>query len=134
MVTNEIDEIERIKATVMEYVQGVVDFDFQRAESAWHQDGLKITFDKERNELVRETIVETRPDISQDQINLIKSKISQKGNIGSVDRTGNAANVKLVWLSERDGIVHEYTDYILLLRIGSEWQIVAKIFDIRRID
>ncbi len=131
MVTNETDEIERI---VMEYVSGVVDFDFQRAENAWHKDGLKITFDKERNELVTETIIETRPDLSPDQIELIKSKISQKSNIESVDRTGNAANVKLVWLSERDGNIHEYTDYILLLNLENEWKIVAKVSDVRKVD
>jgi len=131
MVTNEPDEIERI---VMEYVSGVVDFDFQRAENAWHKDGLKITFDKERNELVTETIIETRPDLSPDQIELIKSKISQKSNIESVDRTGNAANVKLVWLSERDGNIHEYTDYILLLNLENEWKIVAKVSDVRKVD
>ncbi|MHA1882698.1 MAG: hypothetical protein ACTSUO_06595 [Candidatus Thorarchaeota archaeon] len=65
MVIDGSDELERIKITVMEYVEGVVNFDFQRAENAWHQDGLKITFDSERNELVRETITETRPDMGR---------------------------------------------------------------------
>lgn len=64
----------------------------------------------------------------------MKSKISQQGNIESVDRSGNAATVKLVWLSERDGNVHEYTDYILLLNTGDGWKIVAKIFDIRKVN
>ena len=131
MVTNETDEIERI---VMEYVSGVVDFDFQRAENEWHKEGLKITFDKERTELVTETIIETRPDMSPDQIELMKSKICQKGNIESVDRTGKAANVKLVWLSERDGNLHEYTDYILLLNLENKWKIVAKVSDVRKVD
>ncbi|MHA1882699.1 MAG: hypothetical protein ACTSUO_06600 [Candidatus Thorarchaeota archaeon] len=46
---------------------------------------------------------------------MMKSRVSQKGTIESVDRTGNAATVKLVWVSERDENVQEYTDYILLL-------------------
>ena len=134
MATNETDETKRIEATVMEYVSGVFDFDFQRAEQAWHKDGLKITFDTERKELVTKTIIETRPDLSPDQIELIRSKILQRSNIESVDRTGNAANVKLVWSSERDGTIHEYTDYILLLNLVDEWKIVAKVSDIRKVD
>lgn len=134
MHEREIDEIEIINESVMEYVQGVIDFDFQRAENAWHQDGLKIAFDSECNELVRESIAETRPDLSPEQIELIKSKISQKGTIESVDRTGNAATVKLVWLSECDGNTNEYTDYILLLNIENEWKIVAKVSEARVVD
>ena len=133
MATNEIDEIERIKKSVMEYIFGVIDFDFPRAESAWHQDGLKITFDAERNELVRDTISETRPDMSPEQIELMKSRISQKGKIESIDRTGNAATVKLAWVSKRDGNAQEYTYYILMLNTGTDWKIVAKVFDIRNV-
>ena len=134
MANNETSEIEKIKASIMEYVDGVIEFDFQKGMNPWHPDGLKISFDPEKKELVNETILQTKPNLSQDEIEKIKSKMSQEGNIESIDRTGNAANVKLVWLSERDGNTHEYTDYILLLNIENEWKIVAKVFDIRKVD
>ena len=67
----------------------------------------------------------------QDTFEQIKSKISQEGRITSVDQTGNAAYVKLVWLMEREDSQHEFTDYILLLKIKDEWKIVSKVSHVR---
>ncbi len=131
MSESESHEIELIKGSVMEYVEGVVEFDFQKGMNPWHPDGLKISYDSVKKELVRETILQTKPDLTKEEIEQVKTRISQRGNIVSVDRTGNVAAVKLIWLSEQEGVLREYTDYILLLKIEDEWKIVSKVFHIR---
>ena len=128
---SESREIELIKGSVMEYVEGVVEFDFQKGMKPWHPDGLKISYDSVKKELVRETILQTKPDLTKEEIEQVKTRISQRGNIVSVDRTGDVASVKLIWLSEQEGVLREYTDYILLLKIEDEWKIVSKVFHIR---
>ena len=131
MSESESHEIELIKGSVMEYVEGVVEFDFQKGMNPWHPDGLKISYDSVKKELVRETILQTKPDLTKEEIEQVKTRISQRGNIVSVDRTGDVASVKLIWLSEQEGVLREYTDYILLLKIEDEWKIVSKVFHIR---
>ncbi|MGY5873516.1 MAG: nuclear transport factor 2 family protein [Candidatus Thorarchaeota archaeon] len=124
-----MDELERVKDTVRAYIDGVVEFDFPKGESAWHPEGLKISYDSESQTLRGLTISQTRPDLSDDEIELMKTTISQSGTMVSAERTGDAATVKLVWQYERKGIKKEITDYILLLRIEDSWKIVAKVFN-----
>ncbi len=127
-------ELEHIKASVMEYVEGVVEFDFEKGMHPWHADGLKISYDYEKRELVRKTILQTKPDLTPEEIEQIKTKLSESGTIISVDRTGNAATVKLVWLSKTSTSLRETTDYILLLKIEDEWKIVSKVFHINDLE
>ncbi|MFW9848253.1 MAG: nuclear transport factor 2 family protein [Candidatus Thorarchaeota archaeon] len=127
-------ELERIKASVMEYVEGVVEFDFEKGMHPWHSDGLKISYDHEKKELVRKTILQTKPDLTPEEIERVKTKLSESGTIISVDRTGNAAFVKLVWLSKTSAYFRETTDYILLLKIEDEWKIVSKVFHINDLE
>ena len=124
-----MSEIERVKEAIQTYVDGVIDFDFSRGESTWHPDGLKISYDSEKRKLIGLTISQTRPDLSEDEIELMKKRISQKGRIVSAEFTGDAASVKLVWNFNRDGVEAEITDYILLLKIEGDWKIVAKVFN-----
>jgi hypothetical protein len=116
-----------IKAIVMEYVEGVAEFDFPKSMDPWHPDGLKFSYDSNEGKLVRETILESRPDLSDEQIGQTRKVIHQQGTIESVDCTGTIASVKLLWVSERQGTHHEFTDYILLLKIQNEWKIVSKV-------
>jgi hypothetical protein len=131
LAESESHEIEQIKESVMEYVEGVVEFDFQKGMNPWHPEGLKISYDSVKKELVRETILQTKPNLTEAEIIQAKTRISQKSNIVSIDRTGNAAAVKLIWTSDQEGVFREYTDYILLLKINDEWKIVSKVFHIR---
>ena len=131
MSKSESHEIEQIKESVMEYVEGVVEFDFKKGMNPWHKDGLKISYNPVKKELVRETILQTKPNLTEAEIVQAKTRISSKGNIVYVDRAGNAAAVKLIWLSEQEGVFRETTDYILLLRIDDAWKIVSKVFHVR---
>ena len=120
-------EIERIKASVMEYVEGVTNFDFSKGMNPWHPNGLKISYDSEENKLVRETILKTKPNLTDEEIEQAQMNVHQHGTIEFVDWTGDAAFVKLLWLARRGECHQEYTDYILLLRIQDEWKIVSKV-------
>jgi len=111
----------------MEYVAGVAEFNFPQSMNPWHPDGLKISYVPEQDKLVRETILESKPDLTDEELEEARKVIHQRGIIESVDWTGNAASVKLLWVSERKGKYQEYTDYILLLKILNEWKIVSKI-------
>ncbi len=124
-----MNELERIKETILTYVNGVVEFDFSKAENSWHPEGLKISYEKENQNLSKRTILETRPNLDNDEIELMKKRVSQKGTIISVDVTGIAASVKLVWNYRNAEEAREITDYILLLKIDDDWKIVAKVFN-----
>ncbi len=130
----EQDEIDKIHACIMEYVQGVVEFDFEKGMKPWHSDGLKISYDSKNGELVRETILQSRPNLTQNEIEQAKSTITQKGTIESIDSTGSAAGAKLVWTSKTATTFRKYTDYILLLKIEGEWLIVSKVFHIEEVE
>ncbi|MGY5878725.1 MAG: nuclear transport factor 2 family protein [Candidatus Thorarchaeota archaeon] len=124
-----MSEIERVKEAVRAYVDGVVEFNFSKGENAWHPKGLKISYDSESQQLKQYTISETRPDLTADEIEVMKQRISQKGTILSAEYSGDAASVKLVWNFKKDEVEKEITDYILLLRIDGDWKIVAKVFN-----
>jgi hypothetical protein len=122
-----LDEIKNIKAAVMEYVEGVAEFDFPKGVKPWHPDGLKFSYDPKEGKLVRETILESKPDLSDEQIEQARKVVHQRGTIESVDCTGTIAAVKLLWVSERKGSRQEFTDHILLLKIQDDWKIVSKV-------
>ena len=124
-----MEELDRVKDTVQAYIDGVVEFDFQKGESAWHPEGLKILYDSENQKLNGYTISQTRPNLSNDEIKSMKKRISQSGTIVSAEHTGDVATVKLVWNYKKDGVGQEITDYILLLKINDAWKIVAKVFN-----
>jgi hypothetical protein len=121
--------IEEIKQTVRNYIDGVVEFNFELGESAWHPDGLKIALESQGNNLSTKTIRQTRPNLSPEEIDSARKQIKQRGRIESVDTTGNAASVRLVWNFEREGLTKRITDYILLLKGADGWRIVGKVFD-----
>ncbi|KXH70194.1 MAG: hypothetical protein AM326_01230 [Candidatus Thorarchaeota archaeon SMTZ-45] len=123
-----------ITRAVRNYVDGVVEFDFILGESAWHPDGLKIALDAHGERLSCKTIRQTRPNLTAEEIGSARQQISQRGSIESVDRTGNAASVKLVWVFEKAGVRKRITDYILLLNSANGWRIVGKIFDEEALD
>jgi hypothetical protein len=127
------DDVESVREAVMTYVEGVVNFDFDKGESPWHGKGVKISYDANDEVLNMSTISETRPSWNEEQLKQVKKRISQSGRIISSDVTGDAAYVKLVWDFKMDESRKEISDHILLLKIDDEWKIVGKVFDERTI-
>ena len=123
-------EAESIRSSIQEYIDGVVERNFPKAESPWHPEGLKIYLDSENN-LKKITMIQSKPkDISIKEASQL-SLVEQSGCIENIEQSGNAAIVKVKWLEKRGQKKREYTDYISLLKIKNDWKIVAKIFSIQ---
>ena len=121
-------ELNNIEQTVQKYVDAVIEFNFELAEDSWHPDGVKIFYDEEDESLNLLTILQTRPDSKP------KGKISQSAEIKEINRVGKAATVLLQWLMERDNSKFIFTDFISLLKIKEQWKIVAKVYDVNKLN
>lgn len=125
MEGKENKEKERIEATILNYVEGVQEFNFNKAESSWHPQGLKIFYDSDSESLKTTTMLQSRPS-SKPTI-----KITQSAKIESIDYYDNAASVKLKWHEKRGDTSRIYVDYISLIKIKEEWKIVSKVYGIK---
>ncbi len=120
----ESKEKEKIEDAILKYVEGVREFDFDKAESSWHPQGLKISYDSDSESLRTITMLESRPS-SKPTI-----KLTQKAEIKSIDFYDNASCVKLKWQEKRGDVSRIYVDYISLIKIKTDWKIVSKIYGI----
>ncbi len=127
---SESKEIDKIKKEIQEYIDGVVERNFLKAEKPWHPEGVKIYVDSENN-LNKITLIQSRPKNTATKEPSQQSLVEQSGCIVNIEQTGNAAIAKIKWLERREQKKREYTDYISLLKIENEWKIVAKIFNIK---
>lgn len=125
MEVNEREEAERIKLTIYSYVEGVAEFNFEKAENSWHPQGLKINYDSDSDTLKKITMLRSRPSSKPSKA------IKQNAEIESLDISGNAACVKLKWSMEREEIKRICVDYISLIKIKKNWKIVSKISDVK---
>ena len=116
---------ERIVDTIMTYVKGVQEFDFDKAESSWHPEGIKLFYDSDSGALKTQTLIQSRPSSPPSK------KISQTAEIMDVDLFETAARVTLKWIMKTESIYRIYIDYISLYRINGEWKIVSKISGIK---
>ncbi len=125
MEVNETEEAERIKLTIQSYVEGVAEFNFEKAENSWHPQGLKIYYDSDSDSLKTITMLQSRPS-SKPSVAL-----KQAAKIEGLDIFGLAACVKLKWLVEREEKKRICVDYISLIKIKKDWKIVSKISDVK---
>ncbi len=125
MEDNKREEAEKIKLTIQSYVEGVTEFDFEKAENSWHPQGLKIHYDSGSDSLITITLLQSRPS-SKPSI-----AIKQTAEIESLDIFGHAACVKLKWLVEGEKRKRTCVDYVSLIKIKKDWKIVSKIFDVK---
>ncbi|MCE7739885.1 MAG: nuclear transport factor 2 family protein [Candidatus Heimdallarchaeota archaeon] len=125
MEVNEREEAERIKLTIQSYVEGVAEFNFEKAENSWHTRGVKIYYDSDSDSLKTITMLQSRPS-SKPSI-----AIKQTAEIESLDIFGQAACVKLKWSVEREEKKRICVDYVSLIKIKKDWKIVSKISDVK---
>jgi hypothetical protein len=121
MEEKERNEKTRIKETILNYVEGVQEFNFEKAESSWHSQGLKISYDSETESLSTITMVQSKPS-SKPPKDLI-----QTAEILNIDVFDNAASVKMKWFQKRGDRSRIFIDYVSLIKIQNDWKIVAKI-------
>lgn len=120
------NEKEAIKISIQEYIDGVIERNFSKAEKPWHPEGVKIFVDSD-NKLNKLTMIQSKPKDSELRDKSIRLSLEQSGSVENIEYTGNAAIVKVKWFEKRDNKKREYTDYISLLKIKKEWKIVSKI-------
>ncbi|MHA1198018.1 MAG: nuclear transport factor 2 family protein [Candidatus Heimdallarchaeaceae archaeon] len=121
-------EKERIEDAILVYVEGVQEFNFDKAESSWHSKGVKIFYNESKASLDMVTMLQSRPDGKP------VGEISQRAEIKEINRVGQAATVLLQWFLEKNGSKAVITDFISLLQINNQWKIVAKVFDIKKLE
>ncbi len=127
MEENYRKELDNIEEIVQDYIDGVIEFNFEKAEKSWHPEGVKIHFDKTNGSLEKLTLVQSRPKEKP------QGKISQQAEIKEINRVGKAATVLLQWYQEKEDKKTIFTDFLSLLRMNNQWKIVAKITDVKKL-
>ena len=118
-------EKEKIEATILKYVEGVQEFNFDKAENSWHPQGLKIFYDSDSESLKTITMKQSRPSTKP------SIKLTQSAEIVNIDFFVNTASVKLKWQVKTEEVSRTSIDYISLLKMGDEWKIVSKVYGIK---
>ena len=115
-----------IREVINRYVEGVREFNFEKAESAWNSDGIKISYNKTIKKLEFQRMLDSRPPETIKNLG-----IKQEARIIDLDYINSIAIVKLNWIQERDDKRTEFMDYISLIKTDDEWMIVSKISDVK---
>ena len=111
-------EIESIRKTLMDYIEGTANGEPERIKRAFHEDLNLYTVDKD----------ELRTRSGQKYISYFKEgqKANRIGNIVSIDYENDAASAKITVLMP--DMKRRYTDYLLLLKIKGAWKIIHKTY------
>ncbi|MBX2875538.1 MAG: nuclear transport factor 2 family protein [Saprospiraceae bacterium] len=111
-------EMELIRATLMDYIEGTADGDADRIRRAFHKDlNLYVV----EGDTLRERSGQQYISYFEDG-----KKRNRIGNIVSIDHENDAAMAKI--RVDMPGSKRLYTDYLLLLKIAGEWKIIHKSY------
>lgn len=117
-ITNAQDELDAIKSTLMDYIEGTANGEPDRVKRAFHDqlnlysianDSLKVWYGK-------------------DYVGGIKQgrKSNRIGRIVNIDYENNAAVAKIEILMPNAKRI--YTDYLMLLKVQGQWKIIHKSY------
>jgi hypothetical protein len=129
MKYSESKEIDAIRRRIQEYIDGVVERNFPKAENTWYPEEVKIYADSD-GKLNRITMIQSIPKDEETASKSKSSLLEQSGTIRNIEQKENATIAKVKWLENRDNKKRKFTDYISLLKINKEWKIVSKIFHV----
>jgi hypothetical protein len=112
------DEDVAIQATIELYFRGDIDRDVEKLKAAFHPTAVLQTSDE-----AGELAVLSQPDWHE-RVRSTPDRARPDARILQIDRTGRAAVAKtqLIFSNGR------FTDYLSLLKIDGEWQIVNKTY------
>ena len=115
---NQTSEIEKISATLTDYIEGTANGDPDRVKKAFHPDFNLYTITEENKLKVRS---------GEEYISNIKlgEKANRIGRIVSIDYEKDAAIAKAEIIIPNWRI---FTDYFLLLKVEGNWKIVHKSY------
>ncbi|MEL6537530.1 MAG: nuclear transport factor 2 family protein [Bacteroidota bacterium] len=110
-------DMEAVRATAMDYIEGTANGELDRLRRAFHEDAALYGVNNDGT--MRRIPIDTYIGYFKDG-----EKNDRDGKIVSVDVVNNAANVKIEILSGP----WKYTDYLLLLKLEGEWKIINKSY------
>ena len=118
---SEASEIEQIRKTLLDYIEGTANGEPERLRAAFHKDLYLYS-------VAGDTL---RPLSGQTYIGYFEDRKPRNriGRIISIDYENDAATAKIeILMPARKRI---YTDYLLLLKLQSNWKIIHKSFTFR---
>lgn len=111
-------DMELIRATLLDYIEGTADGDAERIRQAFHKDlNLYVV----EGDTLRERSGQQYISYFEDG-----KKRNRIGNIVSIDHENDAAMAKI--RVDMPGSKRLYTDYLLLLKIAGKWKIIHKSY------
>ena len=118
---NTASEIEQIRETLMDYIEGTAEGEPERLRNAFHEDLYLYS-------VAGDTL---RPLSGQTYIEYFEDRKPRNriGRIIAVDYENDAATAKIeILMPARKRM---YTDYLLLLKLEGKWKIIHKSFTFR---
>lgn len=123
MAEAENKDIEKIKVTVRNYLDGVIKGEYKKIVEAWHKEGVRVINEPETGKIV----YQNSPASTEYATYKPNPAIKQEGIIEKIEKTGTAASVKAKWILEGETWKGKCTDYLILLKEKEKWIITAKV-------
>jgi protease I len=125
MTENNKAEIDAIRSAVTHYINGANNQDYNEIFKGWHPDGKMMAFNEDGSLKIYDR------SIWKDWYENAKPNpdVTRTSEILSIVYHGIAGNVKVKTILETPKETTIWTDYLNVLKIKGQWQIVNKIFD-----
>ncbi len=122
---NVLIELKNVKKAANYYIKGVIDRNFEYLCKGWHKDCEMIGLNDE-GEAVRSPRIWWKDVLAQP---IIDQNFTRQSEILSIDIVGMTAIVKIQTIVTSTNNTILFTDFLSLLKIKNEWQIVSKIYN-----
>jgi len=116
---------ESVRAVVNTYIAGYLQAESEWVLSAFHEETRLFSVDQGKLEktLMTEWLSNMEERKKRGDVRSANSRIE------NIDVSNNAASVKVILTFQK----YQFTDYLSLLRIGDEWKVVGKIYNVENI-
>ncbi len=124
-----LEEIKAVRETAMYYVKGTIDRNYEYLCKGWHPECKMMGLNPEK-----ELVLSPRSFWEEAFKTPINDPLYKRtSEIINIDITGNAASVKVKTLITSSNPTIIFTDYLNLLKIQGQWQIVNKIYNMEQV-
>ncbi len=116
---------ESVRAVVNTYIAGYLQAEREWVLNAFHEETRLFSVDQGKLEktLMTEWLSNMEERKKRGDVRSANSRIE------NIDVSNNAASVKVILTFQK----YQFTDYLSLLRIGDEWKVVGKIYNVENI-
>ena len=122
-------DLEEITRAINYYIDGAIEQNFKTIFKGWHPDGKMMAQNEDKTLKIYDRSI-----WQQWYENAEKNpNVKRTSEIVNIDHHGIAANAKIKTIVEHPEGTTIFMDYINLLKIEGNWQIVNKIFNTEKI-